>query len=122
MSRERKYSDEFRLKLVEEYLSGNSGGVKTIAKKHNVAYSALRRWINLYKQHGAEGLSNSPGTYSGEFKIHVVEYMHANGLSLVQTANLFCIPSHPTVGKWERIYYEEGPEALLEERQRRKNM
>jgi transposase len=40
----------------------------------------------------------------------------------VQTANLFCSTSHPTVGKWERIYYEEGPEALLEERRGRKNM
>ena len=26
------------------------------------------------------------------------------------------------VGKWERIYYEEGPQALYEERRGRKNM
>ena len=43
-------------------------------------------------------------------------------MSIVETANHFCIPSHSTVIKWERIYYEEGPEALLEERRGRKNM
>ena len=43
-------------------------------------------------------------------------------MSIIETANHFCIPSHSTVGKWERIYYEEGPEALLEERRGRKNM
>jgi transposase-like protein len=33
MSRKRKYSDEFRLMLVDEYLSGKNGGFKTITKK-----------------------------------------------------------------------------------------
>ena len=76
----------------------------------------LRRWVHLYEQHGAEGLFKVSATYSGEFKIHVVEYMHEKQMSIVETANHFCIPSHSTVIKWERIYYEEGPEALLEER------
>ena len=82
----------------------------------------LRRWVHLYEQHGAEGLLKVSATYSGEFKIHVVEYMHTNSLSITEAANLFCIPSATTVGKWERIYYEEGPEALLEERRGRKSM
>lgn len=82
----------------------------------------LRRWVHLYEQHGAEGLFKVSATYSGEFKIHVVEYMHEKQMSIVETANHFRIPSHSTVIKWERIYYEEGPEALLEERRGRKNM
>lgn len=82
----------------------------------------LRRWIHLYEIHGAEGFRKPTGTYSGEFKVHVVEYMHEKNMSHVETANHFCIPSDPTVAKWERIYYEEGPEALLEERRGRQNM
>ncbi len=82
----------------------------------------LRRWVHLYEQHGAEGLFKVSATYSGEFKIHVVEYMHEKQMSIIETANHFCIPNHSTVIKWERIYYEEGPEALLEERRGRKNM
>ena len=43
-------------------------------------------------------------------------------MSLTETSNYFCIPSHHTIAEWERIYYEEGPEALLKERRGRKNM
>ena len=43
----------------------------------------------------------------------VVEYMHSNHLSCRSTAAHFGIKSAVNVGKWERIYYEEGPEGLL---------
>ena len=122
MTRKRKYSNEFKLKLVQEYLSGYNGGVKRIAKKHGIHYSILRRWVQLYEQHGEDGLTSRTRIYSGEFKIHVVEYMHKNRMSLTETAAHFCIPSMPTVSKWEHIYYEEGPEALLKERRGRKSM
>ena len=122
MSRKRKYSDEFRLNVVQEYLSGKHGGFRALGEKHGMEQSIIRRWVHLYEQHGVEGLTAVSGAYSGEFKIYVVEYMHMNQMSLAETANYFCIPSHPTVAKWERIYYEEGPEALLEERRGRKNM
>ena len=122
MSRKRKYSDEFRIKVVLEYLSGQSGGFGTIANKYGLHHSIVQKWVHKYELHGAEGLLKAPGSYSGEFKIYVVEYMHEKQMSIVETANHFCIPSHSTVIKWERIYYEEGPEALLEERRGRKNM
>ena len=122
MSRNRKHTDGFRIKVVLEYLSGENGGLETISKKYGIAYSQLRRWVHLYEQHGAEVFSKSTGTYSGEFKVHVVKYMQKNGMSLVEAANYFGIPGDHTVPKWERIYYEEGPDALLEERRGRKNM
>ena len=48
--------------------------------------------------------------------------MHENSLSLNQAAAMFGTPSPTTIAKWERIYYEEGKEALLEERRGRKHM
>ena len=60
-------------------------------------------------------------TYSGEFKAHVVEYMHQTPTSVRQAAAIFGVPTPSTVSKWERIYYEEGKEALFEERRGRKN-
>ena len=105
-----------------DYLSGKSGGFEMLMNKYGVNHKDIKRWVRLYQLHGAEGLCKTSGTYSGDFKIHVIEYMHANELSLTEAANLFCIPSHTTVAKWERIYYEEGLEALLEERRGRKNM
>ena len=122
MSRKRKYSDEFRLMLVDEYLSGKNGGFKTITKKYGINHSILKRWVHLYETHGSEGLCSSLGRYSGKFKIYVVEYMHMKEMSLKETANYFCIPSDSTVAKWEHIYYEEGPQALLKERRGRKSM
>ena len=41
-------------------------------------------------------------------------------MSAFQTAAHFGIQSNPTILKWERIYYEEGPKALMEERRGRK--
>ena len=49
--------------------------------------------------------------------------MHRNHLSLTETAIKFNLGNHYVVSKWERIYYEEGPQALYEERRgRSKNM
>lgn len=45
--------------------------------------------------------------------------MHQNSLSVRATAAHFGIQGLVTVSKWERIYYEEGKEALYEERRGR---
>ncbi len=123
MSGKRKYSDEFKLKVVLDYLDGHSGGYNCLSDKYGIERSMIRRWIALYKAGGKEQLTEVTRTYSGEFKIYVVEYMHQNSISIRQTAALFGIQAVGTVSKWERIYYEEGKEALMEERRgRRKNM
>ena len=122
MSGKKKYSDEFKLKVVNEYLEGKNGGVKVLAAKYGLAHSQLRQWVILYKEGGVEYLTKVTRTYSGDFKVHVVEYMHNNRMSLTATADHFCIQSVPTLSKWERIYYEEGKEALFEERRGRNSM
>jgi transposase len=99
-----------------DYLSGKCGGYRQLENKYGIHHKAIQRWVGLYQLHGVEGLCRISGTYSGDFKIDVIEYMHNQKLSLTETANRFCIPSHYTVAKWERIYFEEGPEALQEER------
>lgn len=49
--------------------------------------------------------------------------MHETHLSLRETVIKFNLGHHSVVNKWERIYYEEGPQALYEERRgRNKNM
>lgn len=81
----------------------------------------IQRWVSRYKQFGPEGLLLKHGTYDGAFKVSVVEYMHDNHLSLFQTAVKFGIPTESTVSKWERIYYEEGPQGLYEDHRGRKS-
>ena len=84
----------------------------------NVSVPKLREWINIYQEQGPEGLMNGGASYDGEFKVMVVEYMHANHLSSYSTAAKFGIKSRGNVSKWERIYYEEGPEGLLKMKSR----
>ena len=116
MSRKRKYSDELRQEVVMEVLSGRCGGCKSVADRYGIHHENVERWVRLYEEHGEKGLSYQRGKYDGTFKIHVVEYMHEKNLSLREAAIQFCIPAVATVMSWERIYYEEGPEGLLNER------
>ena len=53
--------------------------------------------------------------YSGEFKIAVVEEIIKNGLGYREAERKYGL-SRMLVVKWERIYLEEGADALMEER------
>ena len=84
----------------------------------------LNNWIHKYETHGVEGIMKQlKSSYNGNFKQDVVEYMHNNHLSATETANYFRLAGADVVLKWERIYYEEGPQGLhIERRGRSKNM
>jgi transposase len=114
-----KYSLETKLKAVNDVLElGMSSGA--VAKLLNTDKSVVRRWVTRYEELGVEGLSMKSGTYSGDFKVRVVQYIHENGASLFSAAVHFGIPSQSTVSKWERIYWEEGPQALYKDNRGRK--
>ena len=123
MGRKAKYSKELKLEIVKRYLKGESPSVLVNEyKMPKNMDSEIHKWVHKYEIHGAKGLVGRKESYSGEFKVHVVEYMHNNRMSLTATADHFCIQSVPTLSKWERIYYEEGKEALFEERRGRNSM
>ena len=113
-----KYSNEFKLKVIE-YCINEHHGYRDAEKHFGVNHEHLRRWIKRYESYGIEGLVTKRKRYDGKFKQNVVEYMHQNHLSCSETALRFQIPQDYLIGKWERIYYEEGPQALYEERRGR---
>lgn len=90
-----------------------------VARLYNTDVSVIKRWVSYYEEFNIAGLINRQRSYDGKFKLKVVEYMHDNHLSIRSTAKHFNIPQHYTVSRWERIYYEEGPAALFEERRGR---
>jgi transposase len=55
-------------------------------------------------------------TYSGDFKIEVVEHMQKEGLSAKRAAEHFGVRNKSQVEAWERIYLEEGKEVFFVER------
>lgn len=118
MSGKKMYSTELKLEIVQRYLKGDIG-LKTLAEQYHVNKGDIQKWKAAYVEHGVEGLCKTHGTYTGDFKVAVVEYMHITGASMRQTAAHFNIPSMKSVSDWERIYYEEGKEALFEERRGR---
>ena len=61
------------------------------------------------------------GSYTGDFKLSVIQYMHEHHLSLSQAAVHFGIPAESTLNKWERIYYEEGSQGLYKDNRGRKS-
>ena len=115
-----KYSNEFKLEVVKYCVEGHHG-YSDAAKHFNMKQDhTVLKWVRKYQEHGVKGLIKNNIKYDGKFKQEVVEYMHNNHLSLTETSIKFNLGNHNIIGKWERIYYEEGPQALYEERRGRK--
>ena len=118
-----KYKDEFKLEVVNCYLEGKSGGYLEIAKKFLIPSTlTVRKWVKKYQKHGLKGLLKNNIKYDGNFKQHVIKYMHKNHLSTFETCVKFNLGDHNVVNRWKNIYYKEGPHALFEERRGRRNM
>ena len=115
-----KYSNELKLKVIKYYLEEHHS-YSECCKKFNIpSHKSILMWIKKYELHGVQGIfKRLKSSYDGNFKQNVIEYMHANHLSATQTANHFKLGATDVVLKWERIYYEEGPRGLYEERRGR---
>lgn len=114
-----KYTYEEKLEAVLRVIDDGMSYGKS-AYILGTAKEVVRRWVARYNQFGSEGLIMKHGTYSGDFKLSVIKYMHDNHLSLFEAAVKFGIPNSSTLGKWERIYYEEGAQGLYIDRRGRK--
>ena len=119
-----KYSAEFKLEVINYYLNNNYGWEYVAKYFHIPAFTTVKKWVKKYEEHGEKGLiKNQKTSYSGKFKQDVIEFMHTNHLSASATAYKFNLANENTVLRWERIYYEEGPQALYKQRRgRSKNM
>lgn len=111
-----KYSKELKLEIVKYCIEESHSKYEAADKFHIPSPSLVDLWVRKYKEHGLDGLLKNKSNYDGKFKQYVVEYMHNNHLSLFETCIKFNIGNHCIVGKWERIYYEKGPQALYEEK------
>lgn len=110
-----KYSFEFKLKVVKEYMKGETGGYKSVAKKYDIInHSLIRYWVNDYEKYGEEGLKrkSTKTFYSGEFKLRVLQYRQYHNCSYREAANHFGISNQATIANWQRKYLDEGFEGL----------
>jgi len=82
-----KYSEQFKLAIVQRYLTG-TGGYKQIAHEHNLPHSTVRFWVNLHEAHGEDGLAKKFSHYSANFKLSVLQQMWDGDLSYRQVSEM----------------------------------
>ena len=117
----RKYSFEFKKKVVMDYLEGKEG-YKRLRKKYGMPDThQIRTWISSYKKFGDKGImgSNKNRTYSFEFKLYVVELYLTTEASYREVALSVGIYDPSTIVKWVNDYRKAGIDAL---RPKRKGM
>ena len=120
-----KYTKEFKIKLVLEYLSGEIGGARKVADKYNIPKSTLELWINQYKFCGFDNLTKKlkNNKFTSEFKLSVIQYRQINNTSLRETAEYFNLVNGSMVSRWEKAYQQRGLSGLEDNRGRpRKDM
>lgn len=108
-----KYSEQFKLAVVHDYLSDSSDGYRAVARRHGLtSHTVLERWVAGYQLHGDAGLGKKSSRYSAEYKLLVLQHMWDNQLSINQTAAEFDIRNYAMVSMWARAYRDGGIEAL----------
>ena len=119
-----KYSDEFKLKVVKDYLEGNLG-YTLLAKKYNIPSSSpIEGWVHSYKAFGVEGLQRK-GTkevYSVQFKCDVLHFMKSTGASYQETAIQFQMNNPSLIANWYGIFKRQGIEGLKDKVKGRPSM
>ena len=108
--------------MVVKYVLEENHSLWEASDFFGIAYQTIRIWVKHYENEGVNGLSIKNKTYSGEFRVYVVEYMRKHNLSLVQTAIHFSLPDHTRLRVWNKLYDEKGPQYLMEEHRGRIKM
>ena len=119
-----KYSLEFKLEVVHEYLNGE-GSYDYIAKKHNMpACSRIKEWVAVFRKLGKEGLirSGQNNTYSFQFKVHVVELYLSSKVSYQEIALSQGINNSALIAKWVNDFKIAGPDGLRPKKKGRKKI
>ena len=117
-----KYSYEFKLKVVQEYLNGK-GSYAFLAKQHNVhSNEQVRNWVQAYQEFGKEGLirSRQNKNYTFQFKLSVVELYLSSEVSYQELAISLGINNPAQICKWVNDFRIAGPDALRPKKKGRK--
>jgi transposase len=105
-----KYNDNFKAKIVQEYLNGILG-YKLLVRKYGMPSSTpIKQWVQAYKVFGAESLLRkiSMKTYSVQFKLDVLHFMKHSSTSYQETAIRFGMNNPSLIASWNSKFLQEG--------------
>ena len=117
-----KYSVEFKLKIVQEYLKGDIG-YRALAHKYAIpGKKRIELWVAKYRVMGEKGLQRSRKneTYSFQFKLHAVELYLSTEMSYQELALQLKLKSDGILVNWVRRYRAVGIEGLKPQRKGRR--
>ena len=109
-----KYSTEFKMKVVKEYLESSSS-YQNLANKYCITdKSMIRRWVCAYKSQGIEGLKvkRKNTKYPLEFKLNVVNLYLTGEMSYQSLANELKINHPAIITRWVNDFRKKGIEGL----------
>ena len=109
-----KYSTEFKMKLVEEYLESNIS-YKSLSDKYCIPSKiVVKNWVNAYKSQGYEGLKvkRKNTQYTLEFKLNVVNLYLTGEMSYQSLANELKINNPSMITRWVNDFRKKGIEGL----------
>lgn len=115
-----QYTEEFRRKVVQHYLSTHDG-VKRTAKIFGVHKATIQLWISTYREHGEDVAVSDKKRHrrAPEVKEAVVHDILDNQMSVRQAAAKYNI-SRPQLARWLESYKNGGIEALAGMKQRKR--
>lgn len=111
-----KYSNDFKLTVVQEYLKGPLGYL-LLAQKYNIPnMSQIIRWVRAYQAFGENGLRRKvkKKVYPVQFKLDVLHFMKKTGASYQDTAIQFDMNNPELILSWNSRFLKEGIEGLKE--------
>ena len=124
-----KYTEEQKLAAVQAYIRGE-GGIRQVARNHDVSRGALIQWVAHYKQNGRlppssqqqENIpvqtpqNNLPPRSSLQFRLEVLYWQQLHHASDLKTAVTFQLKGMEVVSKWRRQYLDGGRLRLFRDR------
>ncbi|MCD7725374.1 MAG: helix-turn-helix domain-containing protein [Clostridiales bacterium] len=127
-NKNQSYSKEFKIKIVEKYLTGEASVTDLCAKYGIKAHSSLQKWISLYnsdmelkdydpKQEVYMAKARRKTTF--EEHTEIVDYCIKHNRNYKDTAALYDV-SYSQVYSWVKKYDTNGEDALTDKRGRHK--
>lgn len=117
------YNQEFKLKVVKEYLAGG-GSYNTLAKKYEISHSSVFEWVNQYQVDGVNALKNNRGSapYSVQFKLNAIELYKTTDISYHKLARQLGVSGGSLLQRWVKQYDANGIEGISQTRSSSKKM
>lgn len=108
------FSKEFKMNIIEEYLTGNYT-YQQLGHKYDISHSTVSKWVNMWyngielKDTKQKREDNSMKTYKE--RIEIVKWVLSNNKNYKKAAEIYNL-NYALIYKWTQTFLKEGEEGL----------